>query len=321
MTVKFQDYYETLGVARSASADEIRKAYRKLARKAHPDVNKAPDAEEKFKQLTEAYEVLSDDEKRKRYDQLGANWQAGQDFQPPPGFGDIHFDFGGGPGGPDGFSDFFSMLFGRGSPFAGGAGPRRGRAPARRGQDQEVAIELTLEEIQRGGSKPVQLAIQSIDERGRATTQTKTFDVKLPVGLTDGSRIRLAGQGAPGAGGGPAGDLHLIVNIANHPQFAVQGHDLRTAVVVTPWEAALGAQVSIPTLSGTVDLKLPAGTQGGQVLRLRGQGLKRDADDSGALLVTVRIAVPEQLSDRERELFEQLARESEFRPQERTRRP
>jgi len=320
MTVEFQDYYETLGVERTASTDEIRKAFRSKARKAHPDVNKAPDAEAKFKQLNEAHEVLSDAEKRKRYDQLGANWHAGQEFSPPPGWGDVQFDFGGmGGANGGGFSDFFSMLFGRGGPH--GPGGRRGRGSSRRGRDQEVGMELTLEEIRRGGVKPVQIAMQSTDQMGRATTQTKTFEVKLPDGLTDGSRIRLAGQGAGGMGGGPAGDLHLVVRIAAHPRFAVEGHDLRTAVALAPWEAALGAQVTIPTLSGSIDLKIPPGTQGGQVLRLRGQGLPRGGAEGGDLLATIRVVVPESLSDRERELFETLSRESTFRPEERSRRP
>lgn len=320
MAIKFRDYYEILGVPRTATAADIQRAYRSKARKLHPDVNKAPDAEERFKELNEANEVLRDPEKRKRYDALGPNWQNGQEFRPPPGFeggfefrGGEGFDFGGFAEGGD-FSDFFSALFGG----AAARGGRRARQPrAMRGRDHEVEIELTLEEIQAGGTKSIQIGTQSA--RGEVTT--KTYDVRLPPGLTSGSRIRLAGQGGKGSGGGEDGDLYLVVRLLPHPRFAVEGYDLRTALAVTPWEAALGASVTLPTLIGEVKLKITPGTQSGQVLRLRGQGLRRDAHESGELLVVVRIVIPEELSEQERKLFEQLRDTSSFTPAERTRRP
>jgi len=322
MTVKFKDYYEVLGVERTATAEEIQRAFRSMARKAHPDVDKTAGAEERFKELNEAYEVLKDPEKRKRYDQLGASWKDGQDFEPPPGWQQgAPFDFEVHTGGFEegdlgGFSDFFSSLFGGGR-FRSAARPRG----PRRGRDHEVQIELTLEEIARGGVKPIQIATQRLDESGRPATETKTYDVTLPRGITAGSRIRLGGQGGSGSDGGGAGDLHLVVAIRAHPRFAVQGHDLRTVCSVTPWEAVLGAQIDLLTLTGNVTLKVASGTQNGQVLRLRGQGLPIDADRSGDLLVELRIVVPDKPTGEERELFEKLARASSFAPAERTKRP
>jgi curved DNA-binding protein len=319
MAVKFKDYYEILGVPRTATQQEIQRAFRAKARKSHPDVNKAPDAEAKFKELNEAYEVLRDAQKRERYDKLGANWQAGQEFHPPPGWQTVEFDFGGADD-LGGFSDFFASLFG------GGLGQRqhgaRPRAhPPRRGQDQEAELPLTLEEVARGGTKSVQLARQVMDERGHVHVENKTYDVRLPSGLSDGSRIRLAGQGGDGGPDAAAGDLYLVVRLAPHAKFAVDGHDLRTAVLITPWEAALGGEVTIPTLQGTATIKVPAGTSSGQVLRLRGQGLPRNGSERGNLLAELRVVVPDRLSDAERRHFEALAAESPFRPAERSRRP
>lgn len=315
MSVKFKDYYEILGVARSASAEEIQRAFRAKARKAHPDVNKAPDAEARFKELNEAYEVLKDPEKRGRYDELGPNWQAGQDFRPPPGWQQAGPEFGDGLGD---FSDFFASIFG------GGFGPRtrRPRQPAaRRGRDHVVDLELSLEELMRGGSKSIQLARQQPGPGGQPVVENKTYDVVLPPGLTEGSRIRLAGQGGEGAGGGPSGDLLLAVRIRAHPMFQVDGHDLRTVVSVSPWEAALGAEVEIPTATGSAKIKVPPGTSSGQVLRLRGQGLGKSESERGNLLAVIQIVVPEKLSAAERERYEELARVSSFSPVERAKRP
>ncbi len=326
MPVKFQDYYETLGVARTASADEIKKAYRKLAQKFHPDVNKNPGAEERFKQINEAYEVLGDPDKRKKYDSLGSNWRAGQEFTPPPGWENVHFEFRGAPGAGQqfdfgdlgGFSDFFSQLFGGGFPGGRpgrGRGGGRGDAWAAPGQDEEAGIEISLEDAYHGAKKSIRLETAAMDERGRVRPQTRTYDVRIPAGTTEGSRIRLAGQGGPGSGGGPSGDLYLNVHITPHPLCKVSGHDLEMDLPITPWEAALGSKVTVPTLSGTVAITIPPRTQSGQHLRLRGKGLPRGGSRGfGDLIAVARIVVPEKLTAKERELFEELARQSSFKP-------
>jgi curved DNA-binding protein len=337
MAVKFRDYYEVLGVSRNASEDEIKKAYRKLARKHHPDVNPGDKtAEGKFKELNEAYEVLSDPEKRKRYDQLGANWKAGADFTPPPGwegarvdFGDLGDLFGGGRG-PSGFSDFFESLFGD----ARRAGARAGPGFAMRGNDVEAEITLSLEEAHRGTTRS--LTLQTTERcfdcggsgskdgklcptcRGAGVVRRpKTLDVNIPAGARDGSVIRLARQGEPGTGNAPAGDLFLRVTIQPHRFFTVvNGDDVQIDLPVAPWEAALGAKVSVPTLDGPVEMTIPAGTQGGQKLRLRGQGLNRRGGGRGNQYVRLKIVNPEKMTNREKELFERLAAESRFNPRE-----
>ncbi len=344
MAVKYQDYYETLGVSRGASQEEIQAAYRKLARKYHPDINKSPDAEERFKQLGEAYEVLRDPEKRKRYDALGADWKGGQDFTPPPGweeffggtggaggrvrrgaggaaggntapgfefFGDSGFEespFGGGV-----FSDFFNMLFGQGA-ARNAAGGDRGFGGPPRGQDQEAEITVSLEEAYQGGRRTISLEGAEPGADGRPRRTTRTFEVSIPAGVTDGRRLRLGGQGGRGAGGRPAGDLYLRVRIAPHPVFRVNGADLETEVPVTPWEAALGANLEVPTVGGRAQIRLPPGIQSGQKLRLKGKGLTRREGGRGDLYAVIRIAVPKHLSAREKELFEELARSSSFQP-------
>jgi curved DNA-binding protein len=322
MAVTFQDYYQTLGVNRTASQDEIRRAYRKLARKYHPDVNKAKDAEEKFKQVNEAYEVLKDAEKRKLYDQLGANWKAGQEFRPPPGWENVRFEFGGAPGAEEfdlggGFSDFFEMLFGgrQATRRGGGAGGRGAQATwSMAGQDHEAEITVRLEDSYYGATRTITLQGHEVDEQGRLRATSHTYEVRIPAGVTDGSRIRLAGKGGPGIGGGPSGDLFLKVRIEPHPRFRVDGHDLQVEVPVTPWEAALGATVEVPVVEGTANLKIPPGIQSGQKLRLRGKGLPRRDDGRGDLLALVKIVVPKALTERERELFAEMARVSSFNP-------
>jgi curved DNA-binding protein len=309
MAVAFQDYYETLEVPRDASQEDIRRAYRRLARKYHPDVNKEPDAEDRFKQISEAYEVLRDEEKRARYDRLGANWKAGQDvsgaegfsegFRTADGFGDVRVDFGGGD-----FSDFFDGLFGqRGRGRRAGAG---GRGVfdgfSMRGGDQEAVLELTLEEAAGGGKRRLSLG------------DGRDFEVEIPRGVRDGQRIRLAGQGSTGTGGGRAGDLFLRVRIKPHPRFRLQGRDLYVDLPVSPWEAALGAEVPVPTLSGSVRLKVPAGSSTGRRLRLRGQGMPSANGTPGDLYAVLAIHVPKRLTKKERELFEQLASVSHFDP-------
>jgi curved DNA-binding protein len=322
MAVKFQDYYETLGVDRKVSQEQIQAAYRKLARKLHPDVNKSPDAEEKFKRVNEAYEVLRDQEKRRRYDSLGEDWQAGQDFKPPPGwefFGarpgtgqpgagrGFRFDIFGGDFEESpfsGFSDFFEMLFGAASNGHGRV-RRPGRAAwtqAAPGPDQEAEITISLEEAHRGVRKTL------------ALPGGKTLEVNIPAGATDGHRLRLRGQGGSGEGGAEAGDLYLRVRFAPHPLFRLNGQDLEVEVPVTPWEAALGARIEVPLLEGKATLKLAAGAQSGQRLRLRGKGLARRSGGQGDLYAVIRIVVPASLGQRERELYEELSQVSSFRP-------
>jgi curved DNA-binding protein len=312
--VEFQDYYKTLEVKRDATADEIHKAFRRLARKFHPDVNKSPDAETKFKQVNEAYEVLKDPEKRKRYDSLGRHWKAGQQFTPPPGFGGFRMEFG-----PNdsvgGFSDFFQNIFGD---LMGFQGQRRPRGPrfGQRGSDHEAVIEVSLDELAKRAKKTIQLERQTPDARGHVTRKRVSYDVRIPPGITDGSRIRLPGQGGEGIGGMKAGDLYLTVRLRPDSRFRVDGYNLNTSVDIAPWEAALGTKVTIPTLEGSVAMTIPAGTPSGRTFRLKEKGLPRRSGQPGDLLVSVRIVVPETLSKKERELFEKLAAESSFRPRD-----
>lgn len=323
--MKYHDYYQTLGVKRDASQTEVKKAFHKLARKYHPDRNKEPEAEKRFKEINEAYEVLGDPEKRKRFDRLGANWKAGQEFRPPPGFEGFQFDFGGagprggGGGGFGGFSEFFQSIFGgtmdggfggggRGNPFAGfgGGGGARTAAQPMRGQNIEADLTITLEEAHHGATKSFRL------DHGNGAGGRRKYDVRIRPGTRDGDRLRLSGQGQGGAGG--AGDLLLRVRVQSHPTFTVDGDTLRAQVAVAPWEAALGGKIPVPTLDGPVTMKLPAGTSSGQTLRLRGKGLARADGTHGDLLASIRIEVPREMSDRERELFEALQRESSFQP-------
>ena len=304
MAVGYRDYYETLGVDRGASEEDIRRAYRKLARQYHPDVNKEAGAEDRFKEISEAYEVLRDPEKRERYDRLGANWKAGQDVSGAGGFegfegfgGDgVRFEFSEGDFGD--FSDFFGGMFeSRGARRASGGFGAGGFS--RRGRDHEAVLEISLEEAARGGRRRV-----SIDGRD--------VEVTIPAGVRDGQRLRLAGEGGGGTGGGPPGDLLLRVRIRRHPRFRVQGSDLHTDLPVTPWEAALGADVSVPTLDGSARVKVPAGSSCGRKLRLRGEGL-----GGGDLYAHVKIEVPKKLTKDERRLFEELAGTSKFDPRAR----
>jgi curved DNA-binding protein len=313
MAVQFRDYYETLGVSKTATDDEIRSAFRKLARKYHPDVAKDKKAaEEKFKQINEAYEVLSDPEKRKKYDQLGANWNQPGGFQPPPEWGGqpgggfyqwssdggrgVEFEFGG-----TGFSDFFEAFFGGGrgrSAFGGFSGRE---ATAERGADVEADILVTLEEALHGSMRTVSL-------RRAGSNKIEKYQVKIPRGVHEGQRIRLAGQGEAGAGGGKKGDLFLRVRLAKHPDFSVEGSDLIHEVKVAPWQAVLGTELKVPTLEGTVRFKIPSGTQGGQRFRLRERGLPGISGKRGDLYVIVQINIPKKLSEREREIWNQLAK-------------
>jgi curved DNA-binding protein len=303
--VKFQDYYAELGVQRDATQDEIRRAYRKLARERHPDVDKSAGATERFQRLGEAYEVLKDPKTRARYDQLGSAWKDGQDFTPPPGWETIEHR-GGTPGGFGGFSEFFESLFGsRGGfggagfdPFAERAGPRRARARATRAVEAELPVPLAT--ALHGGVRAFQID---------AGEGPRTIEVRVPAGSVSGTLLRLRGQGGGGA------DLHVRLALEAPPGFRTEGDHLRTELRVAAWEAALGARIPLPGPEGSeLVVALPAGTSSGRVLRLRGQGLPRQGGGRGDLLVEIAIAIPPAASEEERKLWEQLARSSRFRP-------
>ncbi|MFO1406160.1 MAG: DnaJ C-terminal domain-containing protein [Steroidobacteraceae bacterium] len=312
--MRYKDYYQVMGVARDASAEDIKRAYRRLARKYHPDVSKEKDAEAKFKELQEANEVLKDPAKRAAYDQLGADWRPGQDFRPPPDWGQ-GFEFARGArtdAGPGGFSDFFAELFGEHSPFGAAAGPaRHGRTRATSGQDHAARVEIDLEDAYRGASREIELRMPEMTSDGHLVVKPRTLRVAIPAGVTEGQQIRLAGQGGPGSGGGPAGHLLLEVRFRPHPRFRVEGRDVTTTLPVAPWEAALGETVAVPTLGGPVDMKLPVGARSGQRLRLRGRGLP--GPTPGDQYVEVAIVLPPD-SPAARRLFEQMKRELPFDP-------
>jgi len=311
--MRFKDYYQVMGVARDASQEDIKRAYRKLARKYHPDVSKEKDAEEKFKELQEAHEVLKDPEKRAAYDQLGANWRQGQDFRPPPDWGKgFEYSRGGGEA-PGEFSDFFSELFGERSPFGRSTrgGGRAGRGFSAAGQDHVARVEIDLEDAFRGGTRTIELRSPEMTADGHVVVKPRTLRVSIPAGVTDGQQIRLAGQGSPGIGGGPSGDLFLEVSIRPHRLFKAEGRDVTLTLPVAPWEAALGENVSVPTLGGSVDMKLPAGARAGQKLRLRGRGLP--GNPPGDQYVLLKIVLPPD-GPRARQLFEQMKREVPFDP-------
>ena len=310
MSAQYKDYYQSLGVPRTATADELKKSFRKLAREFHPDVAKDKKrAEEKFKEINEAYEVLSDPDKRKKYYELGANWKSGAEFRPPPGHGGfgggqpfgragrgggVEFEFGG-----TGFSDFFEQMFGA-NRRGGGMGGRGGFADeemAEPSRDIEGDILVTLEEAKRGSLRTVTV---------RHENRTDSHQVKIPAGITEGQKLRIAGRGEGG------GDLYLRVRLARHPDFEVDGHNLIYELELAPWEAALGAEIAVPTLDGQVNIKIPAGTASGQKLRVRGRGLGKTGD----LLVATKIVVPGTITDAQKKLWEQLAKESKFNPRD-----
>ena len=297
--MKYKDYYKILGVERGASEDDIKKAYRKLARKYHPDVSKESNAKERFQEVSEAYETLRDKEKRAAYDSLGS-FRPGQDFRPPPDW----FDRFGGGGraedlhGVDLGELFESMgIFGRAQRRGGGFG-RRSAFP---GEDFEVPVRLKVEEAARGTERTVQL-------------DGKAFTARIPRGTTDGQRLRLRGKGGPGMNGGPPGDLYLQIALEPHPLYRVHGHDLDIDVPLAPWEAALGAEIEVPTLEGRVTMKVPAGSKAGQKLRLAGKGLPRPGGGAGDLYAVLSIAVPATLTEREKALYDELRASSRFNP-------
>ena len=311
--MEFKDYYKIMGVERDATQDEIKRAYRKLARKYHPDVSKASDAEERFKEVGEAYEVLKDPEKRAAYDQLGANWKAGADFNPPPDW-DAGFEFGGGgfTGGDAGdYSDFFESLFGQGFGAAHGGGGRR-RTYHARGEDHHAKVLIDLEDAFNGATRTITLRHPELDATGHVVNRERTLNVKIPKGVKEGQRIRLSGQGAPGMGEGPAGDLYLEINFKPHSLYRVEGRDLYLDLPVAPWEAALGATVKTPTPKGPVDLKIPAGTRSGQKLRLKGRGIP--GTPPGDIYVIPQIVLPPANTEAAKALYRKMEKELAFNP-------
>ena len=307
--MEFKDYYETLGVGRDAKPDEIKRAHRRLARKLHPDLNREPDAEDRFKEVQEAYEVLKDPEKRAAYDRFGADWQAGQEFRPPPDWQpDVDFA-GGGYTGAGEFSDFFEALF-------GGAGHRRsggGYTHLRmKGEDIHARIAISLEDSFRGATRNLSLEVPQFDDEGRLVTRRHTLNVTIPKGVVQGQQIRLRGQGGPGLGGAPDGDLYLEIVFAPHRLFHATGRDIHLDLPVAPWEAALGATVTAPTLGGDVELKVPAGSATGSRLRLRGRGLPGTL--AGDQYVEIEIQTPKPETDEARALYERMSREMAFDP-------
>jgi curved DNA-binding protein len=309
--MEFKDYYKILGVDRAASKDDIKRAYRRLARKYHPDVSKEADAEARFKEMKEAYEVLKDPEKRSAYDQFGANWKAGQDFQPPPNW-QREYSFGDGAqsfGDAGQFSDFFESLFGqsRGGGFSFRTGGGR-----MKGEDVNATISIPIEDAYRGASRTISLEVPEADASGAVRRRRKTLSVKIPAGVTAGKRIRLEKQGGPGYGGSPAGDLYLAVEFEPHPFYRADGRDIHLELPVTPWEAALGRKVKVPTPGGPVDLQIPAGSNSGKILRLKGRGLP--GKPPGDQYVELKVVVPPVRDEKIRELYEALEREHDVTP-------
>jgi len=303
----FKDYYIVMGLERDASQDEIKRAYRKLARKYHPDVSKEANAEARFKELGEAYAVLKDTEKRAAYDQLGSNWKAGQDFQPPPDW-NAGFEFSGRDA--PAYSDFFESLFGH--DFQSAQGDRRQAGFHARGEDHHAKVLVDLEDAYLGATRGISLRTPELDSTGHVISKQRTLNVKIPKGVRQGQRIRLSGQGSPGMGKGQAGDLYLEIEFKPHHVFRVEGSDVYLDLPVTPWEAALGATVKVPTPGGLVDLKVPEGTTGRRKLRLKKRGIP--GEPPGDLYVVLSITVPPADSDDARLLYRKMEQELGYNP-------
>lgn len=306
--MEYKDYYEVLGVSRSATQDEIKRAYRKLARKYHPDVSKDPMAETRFKEVGEAYKVLKEADTRAAYDQMGSQWKSGQEFQPPPDW-DTGFEFRGrdfGIGDTGEFSEFFESLFGR----AGRAGARR--QPHAQGEDHHAKVEIELEDAYRGAQRSVSLRVPVQDHQGRVTTAERTLNVSIPKGIREGQHLRLSGQGGPGMGEGPAGDLYLEIAFRRHPLFRVDGRDVYFDLPVAPWEAALGATANAPTPEGSVKLSIPSGSSGGRKLRLKGKGIP--GNPPGDLYAVLAVVLPPADNEAIKGAYRALQEASGFDP-------
>ncbi len=307
--MKYRDYYAILGVEPTASAEDIRKAYRRLARRYHPDVSKEDDAEERFKEVSEAYQTLSDPEKREAYDQLGRH-RPGEDFQPSPEWDTRFWQEG-----VEEDIDLAELLqrigFHRAARRQGAAGQG---APSRRGQDYEIATSLSLEDAARGKDIALEFTVPEIGPDGRMRREAKTARIRVPKGVSDGERLRVPGKGGPGVGDGKPGDLYLDIRLECHPLFRVAGHDLYLELPIAPWEAVLGARVVLPSLEGPLTLTIPPGARGGQKLRLAGKGLPRRSEGAGDLYGVLQIVTPSVLSAKEQELFRELAATSTFDP-------
>lgn len=312
-SLEFKDYYQTLGVSRDATADDIKKAFRKLARKYHPDVSKEPDADVRMKEINEAFAVLSDPEKRAAYDNVGQSFHAGQEFRPPPDWGtgyefsEHHFS---GAEAAD-FSDFFSELFGS---RMGRASGRRGAAFRQQGEDHHAKVMLDLEDAYRGAVRTLNLRTPQMDMRGRVTMAEQALDVRIPKGVLEGQLIRLAGKGSPGFDGGPPGDLYLEVHFKPHPHYRVEGRDVYATLPIAPWEAALGAQVQAPVPDGMVEVRIPAGSQSGRKLRLKGRGIP--GTNPGDLYLVLDVVLPPATTPKAKELYQTMARELAFNPRQ-----
>lgn len=314
--MEYKDYYQVLAVDKEATQNDIKRSYRKLARKYHPDLNSSSDAEEKFKEVGEAYEVLKDPEKRAAYDQLGANWKSGQSgFQPPPDW-DEGFEFHGG-GYTDGsnanFSDFFESLFGQqhgGSRYSSEGAHYGGNFDYRQihGEDSHARVFIELEDAYHGATRSLLLHSTEMGADGRPHVKPRTLKVKIPKGVKEGQNIRLQGQGSPGFGGGRAGDLYLEIGFNPHSLYRVKGHDVFLELAITPWEAALGGSIQVPTPAGKVDLKIPAGSSSGKRMRLKGRGIP--AKTCGDLYLTLEIVLPDKISAKQKSLYQALQLEA-----------
>ena len=310
--MKFKDYYETLGVKRDATQDQIKSVYRKLARKFHPDVSKEADAEARFKEMGEAYKVLKDPESRASYDQLGANWQNGQDFQPPPN-ADAGFEFGGrggntGFGDNSDFGDYFEQMFGQKTGFKQG----RRRNVHAQGEDHHAKVQIDLEDAYRGAERNISLRMPVVDDSGHVITKDRTLSVNIPKGIRAGQTLRLSGQGGPGVGGGKAGDLYLEIVFRPHPRYRVDGRDVYVDLPLAPWEAALGASLTVPIPEGSVELTIPANSVGGRKLRLKGKGVP--GKEAGDLYVVLTIVLPPADTEAEKEAYRKLQAAIPFNP-------